>query len=502
MRSARAAYVDLGRGEYHAGRSLDALLAAYRVGARLAWRRFVETGREAGLAPEVLYDLGEAIFAYIDEISAESADGYAQEQSAAAGEAQRRRRRLVRVLAEDPPASEEAIRTAAAAAGWALPRRRRGARRPGRRGRAGGRARRGRGRAGPADRRGRRRRGGRRPRCACSCPTRARPGAGARSRRRSRGARAALGPAVPWPRAVGEPAPRRARRSRSPRDGLIVAEEHLATLLLAADPALGAELAAARLAPLEGLAAAQRERLEATLRAWLDRPGQVQAVAAALGVHPQTVRYRMTRLRELFGERLEDPGGALRARSRAPRGAHALVLRPCDCSSSARRGCSGRTSSRPRRPPATSRWASTCPRSTSRTPTRRSPPCARSRPTRSSTAPPGPTSTARRRRRSSPRASTPRARATSPRQPRPPARSSIQISTDYSFDGTASEPYTESSPTKRDRRLRPHQAGRRARRRRGRDAGLRDRAQLVAVRPARQELRRHDPARSAPSATS
>ena len=105
-----------GRGEFHAGRSLDALLAAYRVGARLAWRRFVEAGREAGLSPEVLYDLGEAIFAYIDEISAESADGYAQEQSAAAGEAQRRRRRLVRLLAEDPPAPEEAVRTAAAAA--------------------------------------------------------------------------------------------------------------------------------------------------------------------------------------------------------------------------------------------------------------------------------------------------------------------------------------------------------------------------------------------------
>src|ERR671932_1443559 len=118
----RDTYVNLGRGEFHAGRSLDALLAAYRVGARLAWRRFVETGREAGLQPEVLYDLGEAIFAYIDEISAESADGYAQEQSAAAGEAQRRRRRLVRALAEDPPASEEAIRAAAAALGWPLPR--------------------------------------------------------------------------------------------------------------------------------------------------------------------------------------------------------------------------------------------------------------------------------------------------------------------------------------------------------------------------------------------
>jgi len=79
-------YVDLGRGEFHAGRSLDALLAAYRVGARLAWRRFVAAGVEGGLPPEALYSLGEAIFAYIDELSAESAEGYAEEQSVAAGE--------------------------------------------------------------------------------------------------------------------------------------------------------------------------------------------------------------------------------------------------------------------------------------------------------------------------------------------------------------------------------------------------------------------------------
>ena len=44
-----------------------------------------------------------------------------------------------------------------------------------------------------------------------------------------------------------------------------------------------------------------------TLRAYLDRPGQVQAIAAALEVHPQTVRYRLKQLRELFGDRLEDP---------------------------------------------------------------------------------------------------------------------------------------------------------------------------------------------------
>ena len=322
VRSASKAYVNLGRGEYHAGRSLDALLAAYRVGARVAWRRFVEAGREGGLAPEVLYDLGEAIFAYIDEISAESADGYAQEQSAAAGEAQRRRRRLVRVLGEDPPASEEAIRTVAAAAGWELPRLVAAlAVAPGE-GTAGETAtgtsdvldaaaealarRIGAGAVGAA------------VETRSTAPTGTGglacvfvPDPGAPRRRRQieaalDGARAALGPALPWPRAAAS-----LRRAASaltlPRDGLIVADDHLATLLLASDPALGAELAAARLAPLDRLTDAQRERLEATLRAWLDRPGQVQAVAAALGVHPQTVRYRMGRLRELFGERLEDP---------------------------------------------------------------------------------------------------------------------------------------------------------------------------------------------------
>src|ERR1700754_3520270 len=39
---ARRRYVDLGRGDFHSGRILDALLAADRVGVRLPWRRFVE----------------------------------------------------------------------------------------------------------------------------------------------------------------------------------------------------------------------------------------------------------------------------------------------------------------------------------------------------------------------------------------------------------------------------------------------------------------------------
>ena len=37
-------------------------------------------------------------------------------------------------------------------------------------------------------------------------------------------------------------------------------------------------------------------------------PGRLGAVAERLGIHPQTARYRLARLRELFGDRLEDAG--------------------------------------------------------------------------------------------------------------------------------------------------------------------------------------------------
>ena len=60
-----AVAVDLGRREVRAGRSLDALLSAYRTGARVAWRRLAALGLEAGLAPETLVVLAEAIFAYV-----------------------------------------------------------------------------------------------------------------------------------------------------------------------------------------------------------------------------------------------------------------------------------------------------------------------------------------------------------------------------------------------------------------------------------------------------
>src|SRR4051812_1552524 len=344
---ARDTYVNLGRGEFHAGRSLDALLAAYRVGARLAWRRFVEAGKDAGLPAEALFSLGEAMFAYIDEISAESADGYAEEQSVAAGESQRRRRRLVRLLAQDPPPAPQAIRTGAQAATWPLPKRvavlvaadtpEAGTPQPDARD----------GEAVPgeeiseatATRLARRigvgAIGGAAGGLACvfvpdpDAPGRRRQIAAALGEQPSTGpdggppAILSLGPSVPSAHAAGSlrraaAAYRLAATGRIP-GGLVVAEDHLATLLLAADRGLAADLAASRLAPLATLADGPRARLTETLRAWLDRPGQVQAVAAELDVHPQTVRYRIKQLRDLFGDRLEDPearfelGLALRA---------------------------------------------------------------------------------------------------------------------------------------------------------------------------------------------
>ena len=55
----REVYLNLGRGEMRAGRSMDALLAAYRLGARVAWRRLAAAGEEAGLHPHTLYALAE-----------------------------------------------------------------------------------------------------------------------------------------------------------------------------------------------------------------------------------------------------------------------------------------------------------------------------------------------------------------------------------------------------------------------------------------------------------
>jgi DNA-binding PucR family transcriptional regulator len=89
--------------------------------------------------------------------------------------------------------------------------------------------------------------------------------------------------------------------------GLHAADDHLLELLLAEDPSLVDDLARLRLAPLAALPPRSRQRLEETLLAYLRQRGNGPRMAADLHVHPQTVRYRIARLRELLGAALDDP---------------------------------------------------------------------------------------------------------------------------------------------------------------------------------------------------
>jgi DNA-binding PucR family transcriptional regulator len=136
------------------------------------------------------------------------------------------------------------------------------------------------------------------------------PGRGAELERavRETGARAGLGVTVGWPEAAASlQRARGALALAGGAPGLISAQERAGELLLRADPVLAAELARARLAPLDDLTEGARERLTETLRVWLAEQGRPGAVASRLGIHPQTARYRIARLRELFGDRLDDP---------------------------------------------------------------------------------------------------------------------------------------------------------------------------------------------------
>ncbi len=112
----------LGSGEFRQGRSMDALLSAYRMGARVTFREMSRVSVEHHLGQTVVVDLGESILAYIDELSAVSAEAYAFEQSERAGAVDRRRTELLDLLLLGQ-ADEAALRQTAAMADWSLPQR-------------------------------------------------------------------------------------------------------------------------------------------------------------------------------------------------------------------------------------------------------------------------------------------------------------------------------------------------------------------------------------------
>ncbi|MFD5827446.1 helix-turn-helix domain-containing protein [Lentzea sp. NPDC060358] len=277
-----AAY-ELGRGEVRDGRSMDALLSAYRVGARVAWRGLAAGAVPAGLPAAEVAKFAELTFAYIDELSAASAAGHADELAARGLAHERHLEQLARDLLAG--ASSEILLAAAGRAGWPTP---------------------------------------------TTMTVALLPAAQARPAFRSLDAgtlvlddlpdalgvllvpdadrthllrrlsdrHAVVGPARPWMRASSSYA--RAARARSLSSSIRDTEEHLPELVLSADPDAYADLRARALAPLLALPAGTARRLEETLRAWLLHHGRREEVATALFVHPQTVRYRVGQLRDLF----------------------------------------------------------------------------------------------------------------------------------------------------------------------------------------------------------
>jgi hypothetical protein len=297
----REVYRELGRGEQQVGRTLDSLQAAYRLGARVAWRRLAEAGQRANLEPEPLTLLADAIFAYIDELSADSVEGFAEAQTAVEDLRRRRRQELVRLLLREPPVAAADLAAAAQSAGWQLP---------------GGIA------AAACSDQDLAVLAGRLPADALlavldgvGClllPDPEGPGRIDQLRRAAAEVEVALGPptdpaeaAKSWQLAKALLAASAAGAIEG--TGLLRAEDHLADLLLAGSPLLTSRIATRRLAPLGDLTERARERMRETALAYVRHGGNAVAMAAELHVHPQTARYRIARLRELFGAELDDP---------------------------------------------------------------------------------------------------------------------------------------------------------------------------------------------------
>lgn len=99
------AYI-LGRGEARSGRSMDALLAAYRIGARVSWRELSRSAVEAGLSAETLAKFAELVFAYIDELSAASVAGHTDELATTGLVRQRYLQALGQSLLKGDPADQ------------------------------------------------------------------------------------------------------------------------------------------------------------------------------------------------------------------------------------------------------------------------------------------------------------------------------------------------------------------------------------------------------------
>ncbi|WP_428341828.1 PucR family transcriptional regulator [Mycobacterium sp.] len=298
---------ELGRGEARQGRSIDALLSAYRVGARVSWRELSETVVDRGLPPPMIARFAELVFEFIDELSAASVSGHTDELASSDRERRRHLDRLGQDLLSGVPV--EILRVSAERAEWRPPDTLTAVLLPSAQ------------TLGVVSRFGQStlQLSGDLPGISSSesvvallIPDMHGPNR-ARLLRELRDRRAVVGPPRAWTQ-VQSSYHRvvQARRLHLGDDlGTVDTDDHLVALVLGADRDAADDLRRQVLAPLDQLRPNTAERLAETLRSWLLHQGQRDAVAAELFIHAQTVRYRMTQLRELYGERLNDPRAVL-----------------------------------------------------------------------------------------------------------------------------------------------------------------------------------------------
>ncbi|PDP84677.1 PucR family transcriptional regulator [Glycomyces fuscus] len=316
-----------GADEARHGRTLECLHTGMRTAAAVAWRRLADAD---ALTRDHMAVLGEAIFAFQEEVSTAAAEGHARVRGAGVDALRRRRARLLEVLLAEAGTRQEAgaVPALARAARWRLPERVAVALLHREADGATGAA---------ADPAARLSAGAGTPPVAVATasglpalppdvlvgldrvepcavvPDPEGPGRLRSLERSLRGSCAVLGPSVPLDQAPVSLARARnlaelVRTGVVPGGGVVRWDDHLPALLLSRDPGLVAEMARSRLAPLAPLRPPQRERMADTLLAWLESGLNANEAAERLRIHPQTVRYRLRRLEELFGDRLREPG--------------------------------------------------------------------------------------------------------------------------------------------------------------------------------------------------
>ncbi|EME52441.1 CdaR family transcriptional regulator [Amycolatopsis decaplanina DSM 44594] len=97
------------------------MLGFYQSAALGVWRQLTSAAPAVDLPTQAIVELGEALFAFIAELSAAAADGYAEARSQAARAGQARRDRLLGLLLAEPAAARDVLDDAANQAAWILP---------------------------------------------------------------------------------------------------------------------------------------------------------------------------------------------------------------------------------------------------------------------------------------------------------------------------------------------------------------------------------------------